>query len=1032
VFQIKSKSSLKTALLVGAATATALSISAPARADSTVETVVVTGSRIPQQGLYSTSPVTAVGQQEMKLEGTTNVETLLNNLPAAFADFTDTASNGATGQATVDLRDLGSARTLVLVDGTRLMPSDPANPVADLNQIPAALVDHVEVLTGGASAVYGSDAEAGVVNFIMRKDFQGVEFTGTFSMDEADNSDPASHTRITPFVATPGFAYAPKDWWGGATVDATMIVGANTANGKGNVTAYVSYRSTEAVLESKRDFSACSVSSTPKANAVNHVCAGSANFKLFQSIDDYFAGTNYNFFENGTGAVGTGSFVPYTGATTQKFNYGALNYLQRPDTRYSGGFFGHYEVSPVADLYADFMFSDDHTIAQIAPSGLFDGTGLFPAIPGTAGSGYVHINCDNPFLTATEQTALCGTGSALSNAQLNVFGTPCTPVGVTGNCNTIPGQATALIGRRDIEGGNRIDDLRHTAYRMKIGVRGELSEGWNYDVYAQYGATIYNENYSNELSVSRVQNALEVTPGGQCVAINVDPACVPLDIFNGIGSITPAMLNYVRAQGFKTGQTTEQIVSGSVTGDLTSWGLQSPWAKTGVGIALGAEYRAEGVVLDTSRDFQLNDLYGQGSATLPIPRNGFNVEEGFGEIRVPIIQDAPLVEDLTFNGGFRHSTYSTAGSVDSYEYGLKWQVTDDFNLRGSVQHAVRAPNVNELFAPQNNVLFGGNDPCAAGASAVVITNCHAHGVPNAGSGLLTCPAAQCKVLVGGNVNVVPETSDTKSFGIVLTPTFFEGFTATVDYFDINVDNAIGAVGPQTILNACYSASATAASQAAACPLVAPFRNPATHSITGSGYVFGENINTGFVKTDGLDFEANYQADLGDWGMTGAGSLAFAFVGTDLQSLVTETLTGLPTVDCAGLYGASCGTPAPKWRHKLRVTWTTPWDFDLSLNWRHLGEVGLDQNTTQTLLAGIHDPVDAVIPAFDYFDLSGTWDVSEGLSLNGGVNNLFDKTPPVVDSNTFSIAGPPFGNGNTFPGVYDSLGRTLFLTLTAKY
>src|ERR1700742_970654 len=246
VYQIESKSSLKTALLLGAATATAMSLSTVARADDQVETVIVTGSRIPQVGLYSTSPVTAVSQQEIKYEGTTNVETLLNNLPGVFADFTETASNGATGQATVDLRGLGANRTLVLVDGTRLMPSDPQNPVADLNQIPAALVDHVEVQTGGASAVYGSDALAGVVNFIMRRDFEGVEVDAQYSVNEAANDS----SFYQGLQKTANFPSAPENWWGGATTDTTLIVGTNTADGKGNVTAYIGYRNTQAVLES--------------------------------------------------------------------------------------------------------------------------------------------------------------------------------------------------------------------------------------------------------------------------------------------------------------------------------------------------------------------------------------------------------------------------------------------------------------------------------------------------------------------------------------------------------------------------------------------------------------------------------------------------------------------------------------------------------------------------------------------------------------------------------------------------------------
>ncbi len=410
MFQIQSKSSLKTALLLGAATASAMSLSSAAMAQQApVETVVVTGSRIPQVGLYSSSPVTAVNQTEMKLQGTTSVETLLNNLPGVMADFTQTASNGATGQATVDLRGLGSSRTLVLIDGKRLMPSDPSNPVADLNQVPASMVDHVEVLTGGASAVYGSDAEGGVVNFIMRKDFEGIEVDGQYSINNADNNGQSHGVPYSSLVADDGFAAAPKDWWGGATTEANLLMGVNTADGKGNITGYLGYRDIQAMLESARDFSACSLTTnfgflfrSNPGNRTDLYCSGSSNYNRWLSWDDLLNGQPGQFFGGQT------NWVPYHGSDpSMKFNYGPLNYLQRPDVRYDGGFFGHYQVSPMLDVYSNFMFADDHTLAQIAPSGAFLASG--PAhFPGTVSPGYVQVNCDNPLMTAQQNQLLCG------------------------------------------------------------------------------------------------------------------------------------------------------------------------------------------------------------------------------------------------------------------------------------------------------------------------------------------------------------------------------------------------------------------------------------------------------------------------------------------------------------------------------------------------------------------------------------------------------------------------------------------------
>ncbi len=999
--------SLRSALLLGAASAAMVGLSAPATAQEATETVVVTGSRIPQTGLYSSSPVTAVGQQEMKFEGTTNVENLINNLPEAFADFNQTASNGATGTATVDLRGLGSQRTLVLVDGKRLMPGDPALPVADLNTIPASLVDHVEVLTGGASAVYGSDAIAGVVNFIMRKDFEGVEVDGQYSVYQNDNGN----GHWDQLNTNAGFKPAPNNWWGGQTNDATLLIGTNTANGKGNVTAYLGYRNTQAVLESKLDYSACTIVGNRHPDSL--ACAGSSNYNRWFSLDNAYAnyycgycGIGYDFFQEGSGKPGSGHFVPFTGTpeSGQRFNYGALNYLQRPDTRYTGGFFAHYEVTPMLDVYSNFMFTDDHTLAQIAPSGLFLGTGI------TSGA-FVQVNCDNPLMTAQERQSLCGHSAS---------GDACTPNDATGNCNIIPGQSLLEIGRRDIEGGNRIDDLRHTAYRMVIGAKGDLGSGWSYDVYGQYGLSLFTETYDNEFSVRRVQNALDVvqTPQGpQCVSAleGQDTTCVPLDIFNGIGSITPDMLNYIKAQGFKEGFTQEQVLSGSVTGDLGQWGLQSPWAKTGVGIAAGAEYRAEELNLKTSRDFQINDLYGQGGATLPVPTSGFNVTEGFGEVRVPVVEGMPYMEEVLFTAGYRYSSYNTAGAVDSYKFTGEWQPIDDFKLRASYQRAVRAPNVLELFVPANKVLFGitldnfANDPCE------FIKTGQCAGVPNAGTKVLDCPSQQCNQLTGGNLNLKPETSDTRSIGLVFTPTFLDGFTATVDYFNIRVSGFIGTVDPNETLTYCYDPKfATAATETFFCPLV--HRSP-QGQIFGPGFVSALNQNTGALQTKGWDMEANYQKDLDDLGMTGLGSISANMIGTLLSKLSTTPLPVpgiVPPYDCAGLFGGRCGTPNPRWRHKLRVTWSSPWDFDLSVDWRHF--------------SGVRFPLND-IPAVDYFDLATNWNIREGVQIHAGVNNIFDKEPPVVNS---GLAAAPFGNGNTFPGVYDAFGRTIFVGATIKY
>lgn len=1068
---------LRRTLLLGAASVTALSLSAPALAQDqgAVETVVVTGSRIPQQGLISASPVTAVGQEELKLEGTTNVETLLNNLPGVFASQNETLANGSTGTASVDLRNLGSTRTLVLVNDTRLMPGDPSFPVADLNNIPAALVEHVEVLTGGASAVYGSDALAGVVNFKMRTDFEGVEFDGQYTIHNAANGHSAFDRVIDASGGPDFFPPAERNWWGGQTVNASFLIGTNTADGKGNITAYLTYRNAQPVLESKRDFSACALGVYPYYASKPHNytrCVGSSNFNNFRSIDNRTSNTKNgtslltSFFEEGSGAQNTqgsgdGHFVRFRGSPQQLFNYAPFNFLQRADNRYNGGYFAHYEVNKQLNFYSNFMFADDRTLSQIAHSAAFGGAG--PTFrPGTFSPGFLQINCDNPLMTPSENQALCGQATIPSDTAPNKDGSiiaRSAPVFIVdprfagggfwnGGGNLQPGQATLDLRRRLLEAGKRQFDLRHTTYRMLVGAKGDLGSGWSYDIYGQYGLSLFTETDLNDLSKTRVQRALQATFVGSsndvaCVSAQPSPGrqldrdCVPLDLFNGFGAVTEEQADYIRNVSLIHGWTEEQIISGSVTGDLGQWGIQSPWAKSPIAVSFGAEYRQERLKLDASENttFPLptGDRFGSGSSTIPIPVSGFDVEEGFGELRVPVIQDMPFVQDLTVRGAYRYSSYSSAGSTNTYMTGVEYQPISDFRVRATYQRAVRAPNVLELFSPSQIGLFGGQDPCATSTAG----GCA--GVLNAGTGTagpLQCPAAQCNALFGGNANLKPETSITRSLGVVFTPTFIDGFTATVDYFDINISKPISSIGPTTILRQCATGDATA--QAFFCPLI--HRN-ADGQIFGAGFVDNTNINTTAFRTRGVDFEANYQTQFGDWnfmndiGVGGLGGISANFVGTLLERLAFDTnATGTPAtsradvIQCAGRYALSCGQPSPRWRHKLRVTWNAPWDFDVSVQWRHLSGAKIDQDTPS--YSSI-TPDFGKIASFEYFDLATSWTVGEGVQLRAGVNNILDKTPPAVDTGFFGLSSPAAGNGNTFPGVYDSLGRTIFVGGTVK-
>ena len=985
-----------------------------------VQEVVVTGSRIPQPGLTSISPLTVVNSQELKLEGTTNVESLINNLPQAFAEQTSSVSNGSTGIATVNLRNLGSVRTLVLIDGKRLMPGDPVQPVADLNNIPAALVQRVEISTGGASAIYGSDAVAGVVNFIMQRDFQGVRFDvqGGFAQHENGNNSSVDGAISAFNTAHPTNGITvPGNVTDARTFDVSAIFGVNAPDGKGNVTAYATYRNLAPVYQNSRSTSACGISTVPSGKTDlagnniydTHVCQGSSNSAFGRFINTALPGQPINpgaatghLSDNPNGSQ---TFVPYTGALA--FNFGPYNAIQRQDDRYTGGYFAHYAVNAMADLYSDFMFSDDHTFAVIAPSGLFQGTGALGA--GVNGSSTFAINCNNPLLSASEATALCGTNAGSATALSNV-----------------------TAGYRFASGAPRTDDLRHTDYKIDIGSRGQLASGWSYDAYLQYGIAIFNENYQNDVSVSRVQNALLVNPAtGKC---EVGGACVPLNLFQ-LGGLTSQQLAYVETPGFQSGSTTEQVADASITGDLGQYGIRSPFATDGVGLNFGGEYRREALTLKTDSEFSSGDLSGQGTAVLPTS-GSFDVYELFGEIRVPLVQDKPFVKNLSFEGAYRNSHYSTAGQTDTYEAQLTYAVDRNVSFRGGYNRAVRAPNVNELFAPRELNLTGLNDPCSGATPQASLAACMNSGVTAAQYGAISpCPSSQCTRQVGGNAALAPEKADTITAGLVLSPTmsYLRGFTFTADVFDIRIKNVIttGFGGAAAELSQCL---ATGSSQF--CDLI--HRDGSGQLFGAQGYVIDPQVNAGKLKTQGLDLEGNYRLKpsdhhFGNFSIPDIGVFNLNSVSTYTFDLQNQPVRGGGSYDCAGLYGVTCGTPTPRFRAQTRLSWTTPYPVTLSVRWRYIGGTQFDGNSSNGFLTeGVTNTADNRIVAYNYFDFSGLWHIKDGLTFRAGVNNIADRDPPVVDSNVFPAAGPPYGNGNTYPGVYDSLGRTFFFGLTADF
>jgi outer membrane receptor protein involved in Fe transport len=991
----------------------ALAQTAPAPAGNATAEVVVTGSRIRQPNLTSVSPMTVVTSQEIKLEGAQNIENLLNSLPQVTAGQQSNVSNGASGTATVDLRDLGPSRTLVLVDGKRLMPGDPKTPFADLNNIPSAMVERVDVVTGGASAVYGADAVAGVVNFILKKNFQGAEVDAQYGFAQHTNDNDVRNLQGVQGISD--FVKAPTNYDTGLSSEVSAIIGLNSPDDKGNITAYLTWRKLEAVTQNNYDVSSCSIAAANVHSADSytydgHRCSGSSNgqygrFNVVNGADGIGAGAVTARLHNNTDGSQT-----LTTASVPAYNYAPTNYFQRPETRYTGGFNAHYEVNKAVDLYSTLMFADDHTIAQIAPSGLFAGTG-------SNGQSYYQINCNNPLLSASEALQLCGANAGTAKL------------------------ADVQIGYR-FAGYNRQDDLRHTNYKMDVGSRGELAPGWNYDAYLQYGTSIYSEHYNNDASVRKIQNALLVTgTAANPVCTTDSSSCVPLNIFQQ-GKLTSAMLNYVLTPGYESGQTVEQIASASVTGDLGQYGWRSPWATSGLGVALGTEYRRENLTLTVDDEFSSGDLSGQGGPTKGTA-GSYDVYELFGELRAPIVEDKPFVKSLVLDTGYRFSDYSTSGKTDSYKLDVDWAINSDIRIRGGYNRAVRAPNIDELYDAAAVGNTSASDPCAGQTSYsqaclnTFYSLAKAEGkteaqVASTLTNIGQCPAAQCSALFSGNAELKPETADTYTLGFVYTPTWswLRGFSGSVDYYNIQVYNYINQPAASAIIAECENGVMTA------CALVN--RDSATGILYGStGYVVDQETNSGYQKEQGLDVTMNYRFRPTDWNLPNWGTLAINMVGTEVFKYQTQPIAQGASYDCAGLYGVTCGTPMPRWRSKVRFTYTPPTlPIALSLDWRYVGDVKLDANQGNSLLAahpsGITDTADEHIDAYNYIDLSGTWRIRDNLTFRAGVSNVMDKDPPIVDANDLPAAGPPTGNGNTYPGVYDSLGRTFFIGLTADF
>jgi outer membrane receptor protein involved in Fe transport len=677
---------------------------------------------------------------------------------------------------------------------------------------------------------------------------------------------------------------------------------------------------------------------------------------------------------------------------TDQYNFGPLNHYQRPERRYSLGAMGHYELNEAADVYTQLMFTDYRSIAQIAPGGVFFDTST--------------INCDNPLLP---QNSLAAIG--------------CSPQDV------IDGESTTMyIGRRNVEGGGRQQSFTNQSFRGLAGIRGAIGDAWSYDVSGQFSSTRANASTLNNFVIQRIQRALDAVthpttgePVCRSVLDGSDPACVPYNPFEP-GAVTPEMLAYMQAVGVQVGVLDQEVYLGTIAGDLGEYGIKLPSATDGVQLVFGAEYRRDSMTNRVDALQEQAQLSGSGGATIGIS-GSTKVTDLFMEGRLPIVQEKPGFQSLSFDTAYRYSDYGDI-TTDTYKLGLEWAPVEDVRFRGSYQRAVRAANIVELFTAQGFNLFDlDGDPCgiAAPNPEASQAECIASGVPASSydgvndtveRSALDSPAGQYQFTQGGNTALIPESSDTISYGVVFTPRFAEGLSITIDYFNIQIDDTISTFGAENTLNACYELN-----DAAACGRIS--RNPNGLLWIGQGNVLDTNINIGSLEASGYDLNVVYRG----LGIGAAGSLSFDLTGTLMDELITVPGPGIPEYDCIGFYASVCGTPNPEWRHRFRTSWMTPWDLNLAFTWRYFDAV------TGISAANTPMPANRIDREFDaqsYFDLAVNWAFSEGGSFVLGINNLLDEDPPL------SASVGTTGNGNTYPQTYDALGRYVFVRATLDF
>jgi outer membrane receptor protein involved in Fe transport len=955
--------------------------------------ITVTGSRIQRRDLTSTSPLAVVQDEEFQLSGATNVEQVINTLPQVVPGSTGFNNNPGGGVATLQLRGLGATRTLVLVNGRRWMYYD-TNQLTDLNTIPQFLIDSVDVVTGGASAVYGSDALAGVVNFRLQTDLSGFQAGANYGITEEGD---------------------------GRRYGAHIAVGSSLADGRGNVTAFAEYYNRSDIFQGDRAFSRFS---TSQATGID-VCVtpGSTNPRtgigtVVGAIDpatgacpansepgfgaagssttettrfQYFGGANSNvpaaqqallhnrYFIGGDSRLRTGA---------DQYNFAPGNYLMVPQERWLLGGYGEYEITENITAFTEVSFVNNRVANQLAPTPV---TGFFN----------VNIAQACTFVTAADCARLQQADAAETAA--NAGDNDPDTAGVQ-TLPDDPGVINTFIQRRITETGARNALDERNAFRALGGVRGPITNSLNYEAYYMYARTRNSQIQEGNISQSAFQAGLDGTG-------------TPLNIF-APGAIQGGPLDDISVPTQNSDIANLQVASAAINGVLgnTGWGEAED-----IGFAVGVEWRSVSALFVPDQALGSGDIIGfnAGAPT----SGGYNVMDVFGEVRLPLISGVPGFHRLELNAAARYSDYSleAVGGVWTYAAGAEWAPIPDITFRGQYQRAIRAPNVDELFGGQSVGFPPATDPCAqatAATDATIKALCVATGVPanQVGNPSLQINS-QIPGIFGGNPDLQEERANTWTVGAVIRPSFIPRLNITIDGYDIEIDNVISTLGggANNILNLCYNVIQDASSEY--CQAVN--RNPAG-IISGDEFSIEVlNANIARLTTRGIDFTVDYSMPLG-FSMVGGeeSRLNFFFLGTYVDEYTITAVADLPeeTNSCEGRFGIlACGEPTPRWKWSSRLS-LIDGPMTLTGRWRHIGAVRDDDDETVYTVERIG--------ATDYFDLAFAFDVSDGLRLTMGVNNLLDTDPRILGTNQ--------EQANTWPNTYEVIGRDYFISANLRF